>query len=485
VFSRINPGAGGFVVSLNSLLCAALALSASPAGAEEAKPVEATASASAEVAAPVEASASADPVAAPAPAPESVPVPLAPVEAPKPAEAEKPLFIFYGILKPEIIVGTSGVETFGKATAVAATAAAHPIADPNYDQPFTTFQLQQTRVGVKIGEGKPLSGKVEIDFIDDNFSHSSPIQGTGVRLRLAYVTYKPSPGHTVMFGQNWDIFSPLNAATMNMVGNSFQAGNVAFLRPQLAYTYGTGEGIEISAALGLRQQNVNPAMNLTELGMFPTFAIQAGFKKGKDWYGVSGIIGAEETSQAIDPVTRAASRSYKPTFAGNVFANLALGKVFSLGVEGYIGQNTNALGMLSLGSAAATTVDPVTGAQVVHNVVDAGGYLSAKAQFNKVHGLWVTVGGAGVLNPAELAPGYTAAVAGPPVVPAARSGIGGIESNVKLGATYTLSPMDGLQFYVEPSLFLTRFRLAAADDPTGALASRNAFGVQLGTKYTF
>ncbi len=71
-------------------------------------------------------------------------------------------------------------------------------------------------------------------------------------------------------------------------------------------------------------------------------------------------------------------------------------------------------------------------------------------------------------------------------VPASRSTTSvGIEANANLRATYIVSPLEGLQFYVEPFLFLTRHKLAAADDPTGQLANRAAYGTQIGTRYTF
>lgn len=407
--------------------------------------------------APPDADATAQPEAEPLPAPE--PPPEAKPEPPKP-----PLFLAYGFIKPEIIIGQS-VETFGKAIMVAPTAAAHPIADPTYTEGALSFQLQQSRVGLKIGEGNPVSGRLEIDFIDDNFSHSTPIQGAGLRLRLAYITYKPGVGHTLMLGQNWDIFSPLNAQTMNVVGNAYQSGNSAFLRPQVAYTYGTGEGLEFTTAIGIRSQNTTAAINSLELGIIPTFALNVGLRKGKNWYGVSGIVGAEETP----------AQSYNGAFAVNLFGTFLLSETFTLTAEAYVGQNTNALGLLTLGSGAA--------------VLDAGGFVSGNWKFAKMHSLWFTASLAGVLNPADLAVGYTPAV--PPVppatvgTPAARVGIGGMESNANLRATYVLSPLEGLQFYLEPYLFVTKHKLNAAEDPAGTLSQRLAFGTQIGSRYNF
>ena len=456
VFVKIKATAGGMAVSLNALLGVALMASpalAAPAAAEtEEAPAEATE-------APAEAAAE-----EPAPAPEEkvvleeTPAPEAKPEPPKP-----PLIAVYGIIKPEIIVA-KGAETFGRAILVAPTAASNPIADPNYEHAALSFQIQQTRFGIKIGEGGPLSGRLEIDFVDSTFSLSSPIQAARPRLRLAYATYKPGPQHTIMVGQNWDIFSPVNPLTMNMVGASFQAGNSAFLRPQVAYTYGTGQGIEIAGAIGLRAQNTGTTLANLEYGLVPSFAVQAGYRMGKTWFGISGIISAEQTQ--LEP-----NRVYASTFAGNLFANWVATDWLTLLGEMYIGKNTNALGLLTLGSGATVT--------------DAGGHVSANIKFAQMHSLWVLAGVAGVLNPGALPIGYTPATTVDPITPAARLGIGGITSNVNLRATYVLTPMEGLQFYVEPFIFLTRHKLNAADDPTGELASRVAPGAQIGSKYTF
>jgi hypothetical protein len=263
-----------------------------------------------------------------------------------------------------------------------------------------------------------------------------------------------------MFGQNWDIFSPLNPLTMNLVGASFQAGNSGFLRPQLAYTYGKGEGVEISAALGLRGQNTGPALNLLEYGLVPSFALQAGYRMGKTWLGGSVIFTSEMTSQT--------PREYNIAVAGNLFANVMLTDWLTLVMEGYIGRNSNALGLLTLGSGTTVT--------------DAGGFVSVNFKFAKIHGVWVTVGGAAVLNPDQLALGYTPATA---EAPAARVGIGGMIHNVNLRATYLITPKPGLDFYVEPFLFITKHKLDAVDDPDGDLANQAAGGGQLGARYTF
>jgi hypothetical protein len=452
---RMTTGAFAMAVVFNTLL--GVVFAAAPArAAEEKKPAEEAAKPAegeADAAASAEATAEPAPVAEPAPAP-----------APAPTPPEPPLFTLYGILKPEVII-SQGAETFEKAILLAPTAAANPITDPLYNQGAMSFQLQQSRVGVKIGEGKDLSAKIEIDFIEPTFSASSPIQATRPRLRLAYLTYKMAPVHTIMVGQNWDIFSPLNPFTMNLVGVSYRSGNSAFLRPQIAYTYGSGQGLEISGALGLRNQNTTAVMNAVEYGMFPTFAVQGGYRIGKTWVGASAILGFEETNVAAN--------ASQAAFAFNLFASLALSDTFTLNAEAYLGQDTNALGLLTLGTGGT--------------VLDAGGWVSANVKLAKIHSIWATASVAGVLNAADLPVGYTPAVPAVPPAPAvaATRTSTGMESNVSLRATYAISPTDGLQFYAEPFLFITKHKLLDADDPTRTLASRVGWGTQLGARYNF
>lgn len=396
------------------------------------------------------------------PPPPEVPAPAVqpPPVAPPPSPATGFTVRVYGVIRPELIMST-GVETFGKSTLAAPTAAAHPIANPLYEEWVNSFQLQQSRFGLRIGEGTPLEGRAEVDFIDPAFAQSSPIQGTRLRLRLAYITYAPAVDHKLTVGQNWDIFSPLNPATMNMVGVAYQAGNSGFIRPQVIYTYGSGDGIEVSGAIGMQRQNTGPAFDTLEYGLVPTFAVQVGYRQAKNWFGVSAI-GSSQMTQLPT------ASEYAGTYAANAFASFGVSEALALGIEAYVGKNGNALGLLTLGSGT--------------EVWDAGGYVSANFKLAPMHALWLVAGGAFVLNTDDLALGYTPATV---EAPAARLGIGGIESNINLRAAYVLSPLTGLEFYLEPFAFITRHKLAAIDDPDDSLASRTAFGASLGSRFSF
>jgi hypothetical protein len=391
-----------------------------------------------------------------------------------PAPPAPPLVTAYGIFKPEFVMA-NGVETFGKISFAAPTAAAHPVADPLHDEWADSFQLQQSRFGLKVGEGTDLQGRLEIDFVDFGFNQSSPIQAAHPRLRLAYVSYTASPGHKLTLGQQWDIFSPLNPATTNMVGASFMAGNSAFIRPQFIYTYGTGEGIEISAALGMQRQNAGAAMNTVEYGLLPSVALQAGYRMGKTWFGASVIATSAQTVPPPNEDSRMA-------FGANLFASLALTDMLSLGVEGYVAKNGGDLGLLTLSNTSATATEELT---------DAGGFVSATLKFSDMISLWVLGGVAMVLNSDDVPLGYTRDATGL----ATRSGISGIERNVNLRATLLATPTKGLDFYLEPFMFLTKHKVGTitVTTPTGmmdvmdeaSLSDQTAFGTALGARMTF
>jgi hypothetical protein len=246
---------------------------------------------------------------------------------------------------------------------------------------------------------------------------------------------------------------------MNLVGVSYLAGNSAFLRPQLAYVLSEGS-LEYAAAVGLQRQNNGPSFNTLEYGLIPTFALRIGYKRGATWLGLSAI-GSSQLS------TLPPDREYDPTYAVNLFASATLSEGLSLGAEAYAGKNTNALGLLTLGSGV--------------DINDAGGWVSLTYALTEVHSLWMVAGAAFVLNTDDLALGYTRASAD---TPAARLGIGGIERNVNLRATYVASPAKGLQFYAEPFMFLTRHKLDLADDPDDSLGDRAAYGLSLGARLT-
>jgi len=97
------------------------------------------------------------------------------------------------------------------------------------------------------------------------------------------------------------------------------------------------------------------------------------------------------------------------------------------------------------------------------------------------HSLWLTAGVALALDEDDVALGYSTAGG----AAATRTSINGIARNVGLRGTYVYSPQKGMEFYLEPFMFMTRHKLDPADDPNDSEADQTAFGTAFGTRMKF
>ncbi|XXX82524.1 hypothetical protein WMF30_27600 [Sorangium sp. So ce134] len=393
------------------------------------------------------------------------PAPPPPVEPKKPED--KPLVRVYGIVKPTVVVG-NGLESFGNPNYSAPTAAVNPVflADP--DAVGLSFQAAQTRVGVAVGEGTPVKAQVELDFVD--FGKSSPAQAMSLRVRQAFVEWSPADGHKLTLGQLWDLFSPLNTHTYNLVGGLFQSGNSGFMRHQFSYVATLGS-IEVGAALGLVSQNVTAILNNVEYSRTPTFALRAGYRAEKAaWVGASVIA----TRLAFD--ANLPTEEGRLALGGNLFAEITAGAL-NLRAEAYGGQNLANLGLLTLAQGYRAK-----------DVAEVGGWVSGKLTFD-AHALHLIAGAALVASADDMQLGYTpgapATDAAPATAPARVGGNGpGIERNVTVRAGYAFTPLKGLSIVLEPSVMLTRHKLdPAAEADKGA--DRVGWAVETGGLYQF
>lgn len=368
----------------------------------------------------------------------------------------------YGTLRAVVDV-TNGVETFGNPNSSAMTAAVNPIFLTQPDSAYLSFQVQQTRAGIAIGEKSPVQGQIEIDFI--HFDQANPTVQAYPRIRIAEVAWTPAKGHKLFVGQNWDIFSPINNHTSNLVGNLFQAGNLGFMRHQLGYI-GLFNGFELAFALGFQGSNAGPSFANLELDSVPTVALRLAYRTQKNgWFGVSAIGTGPRFVKGTESERRAA-------YGVNAFADLNLGPL-NLRAEVYYAQNTANLGILNL-AFGRFGID----------MRDVGGYLSARANLGR-HALYMLGGAAVILNPVDLSLGYTpATVAGASAVRSA--GLGpGIEWNASIHLGYQYSPLKGLSLVLEPLLYVTRHKLADTDLENGTDPQRMAAGLEFGALYTF
>lgn len=121
------------------------------------------------------------------------------------------------------------------------------------------FAAQHSRSGLKgsAGEKIKVGGTLELDFYWGGFdANARP------RMRLAYASM--SNGNLELrFGQQWDIFSPINATTNNTNGNMWYTGNRGFRRAQIQLHY----NIPIDGLAPLLQLSLGEASKeATDLG---------------------------------------------------------------------------------------------------------------------------------------------------------------------------------------------------------------------------
>jgi hypothetical protein len=364
---------------------------------------------------------------------------------------------FYGIIWASASV-SNGVESFGNANGTAVTGAVNPVTFAQPDESFLCFQVQQSRIGVQVGEATPVRGQLEFDFI--HFDQSSPTTQAFPRVRIAAVNWSPSPSQRLFVGQDWDVFSPLNAHTVNLVGNNFTAGNAGFMRHQLGWAGNFGH-LELVAAVGLPGANAGPTFANIELGAVPTGSVRVAWKSPRVWAGGTFLATAARFGSPNSHERRLA-------LGANLFGELTLG-AWNLRGEVYYGENLASLGALTLGVG-----------RVGRSVTEAGGWISLRYTTGP-HQVYGGVGAAAALEPDAVALGYT-----PPTTSAAAvrtPGAGfGVISNLAGRVGYQVSPWRGLSIAVEPFVYRTVHKL---HDGASVDGTRLAAGASLGVMYTF
>lgn len=363
----------------------------------------------------------------------------------------------HGTLRTMGVVGTAA-ESFGNPNFSAITAAANPLFVKSPSHAYMSLQVQQSRFSIAAGDPDATRGLFEVDFV--HFDQSSPTTAAFPRLRIAQIEHVIAPGHRVFVGQGWEPLSPLHPYGYNLVGSAFQAGNLGFLRQQAGWTglFGT---FESTVAIGMPGVNSGPSFGNLERGVTPTGTLRLAYKTKPLFAGVSAIA----TSLKFEETRR-------PAWATNAFVEANLGET-GLRAEGYFGQNTANLALLTLAMGYETA-----------SVRDAGGYLSIRQKLGERHTLHLTVGAAGVLNRADLKAGYTpvSTTVTTPVRTAANGP--GIVWNRIGRVGYAFSPRKGLSFVVEPFFLQTRHHLVGPDIATNTL-NRVAYGVEAGAMLGF
>jgi hypothetical protein len=280
------------------------------------------------------------------------------------------------------------------------------------------------------------------------------------RVRIAEVAWLPNEHHSVSLGQGWDLFSPLNAHTANLVGNYFAAGNSGFMRHQLRWV-GSFGALELAAAVGMPGANAGPTFANFETGALPTGALRVSYRRPKLWFGASFVGTAARFATATASERREA-------LGANVFIEASAGPVEAR-AEGYVGDNLASLGALTLAAG-----------RYGQSVSEMGGWASIKVTAG-MHQLYANAGAAAVLDPAVLALGYTPATmtAAATRTPAAGPGI---LSNFSARIGYQVNPWRGLAVAIEPFVYRTVHKL---DDTSAVSGERLALGATLAAMLTF
>ena len=418
--------------------------------------------------------AAAEPAAPPPPV--SPPPPPPPAPAPPPheekGEVKLPPVRFYGMLRPTLVIAGRAAESFSNPNESAITAAANPVLAPLHDTERATFHVAQSRFGFQLNEKGQFRGHLEIDFYDS--TKATPTVASMPRLRIATVDWVPSEHFTLSVGQDWDLHSPLNPYTINLVGLGFESGNTGFMRQQIKAIVTIDDAIELAGAVGMQGLNITATDSAVEIGHFPSFAARIAAIVGKTGrIGISGIATRLTFSQAL-PTERLAGG-----LGGAAYADVTPYEALNFRFEGYIGRNQANMGMLALGQG-----------NVDSDADELGGFVSAHHTIVKGHAIYAMGGFAQILNANDVMPSYQypAAAAGAPAPApstATSNGTGpGMRWNWSARLAYEVSPIKAVSFITEGFVLQSKHVLLAVDQGRFK-ATQIAPGVEMGLIYTF
>lgn len=350
----------------------------------------------------------------------------------------------YGFVKASAMYSSEALGSFNNINMSAPTHAVAQTAGADKTGRMS-FQTAQTRAGVNLKKGDNLSAKLEFDFID--FSKSSPTTTMNPRVRIAAVTYAVD-NHKFIIGQDWDLFSPVNAFTFDYVGTYFQAGNVGFMRQQAQYLNTQGKW-EFGAALGMAGNNPGITDADLELGKAPSYSARASYALEAGRIGLSGI---------YSRLKYTANESRHESYGLNAFMENVFGET-SVKTEAYYGQNLNNIGSLAVGKG-----------NLANDVKEFGGHFSVSHKLTPKNIPFAGIGLARVDNTSSL-PAFThpagAVISAP-----------GIRSNflARIGWEYKVT--DDFSWVSELTRYETTSKLSASNNQTNIVAGLET-GVQL------
>lgn len=152
----------------------------------------------------------------------------------------------YGFVAAQVFWGSSKTRLYGGNNSTAAQSSVlNGNIGPENNNSWISFTPQNSRIGLdwtgsSVGQNVYIGGKLELDFLNilntTNYG-TSPIP----RIRHFYFELwgkeKEFKKWSVLAGQTWDLFSPLNTQSLSLGGNLWFQGNMGFRRPQIRFTY--------------------------------------------------------------------------------------------------------------------------------------------------------------------------------------------------------------------------------------------------------
>ncbi len=157
----------------------------------------------------------------------------------------------------------------------------------------TNLTAMHSRFGIKwagpeMNFGYKTAGVLEFDLFDNASSNQMKF-----RTRLVAFTLSDDVS-TWLFGQHWDVFSPLNPTTLMTNGNLWQTGNLGFRRAQARYTY-KPSAWEFTASI-----NDPSTSGETTNTDSPLVEGRIGLEHSSAKYGISGSWGRDKTTLPSD-----------------------------------------------------------------------------------------------------------------------------------------------------------------------------------------
>jgi len=231
------------------------------------------------------------------------------------ALSSKVPFKFYGFISAEAMWSDSQLSSFGTLNNVPASYNKNMVGfnrvvdeatQPNNDA-FISWTVQNTRFGFLLdpydfgGKNFTVDARLEMDFFSTG---NMSIHSVLPRIRRAYAAIGQERWR-VLFGQEWDLFSPLNTATLNIGGNLWQQGNLGFRRPQIMAEFkqpiGEESGVRLAGSINIPSNSMNfdDSGNTTCVPMLEgLFGYWHKLPAGKFWAYISGMYARHKNATA-------------------------------------------------------------------------------------------------------------------------------------------------------------------------------------------